>query len=131
MKKKTLEQMLAEQAEAPDQEESTRNFARFLDRWEEIKAAYVRGWTYKRIWQTLHNEGQFTFGYYAFNNYVRKMKRRELLIEKEKSRVKEEASPFGRRASAGSADEGNQSPTKLDLPVYGQKKTPGQKPGIF
>jgi hypothetical protein len=79
--------------------------ARFLDRWEEIKAAYARGWNYKRIWQTLHNEGQFTFGYGAFCNYARKMKRR-LLVEKEKGRVKEQTSPFGRRA--GSADEGRQ-----------------------
>lgn len=129
MKKKPLEQMLAEQAEAPDEQESARNFARFLDRWEEIKVSYAKGWTYKRIWQTLHREGQFTFGYCTFNNYVRKMKRRELLIEKEKNRVKEEASPFARRA-ATNGSEGNPSPTKVDLPVYGAKKTPGT-PGIF
>lgn len=129
MKKKPLEQMLAEQAEAPDEQEATRNFARFLDRWEEIKASYAKGWTYKRIWLTLHREGQFTFGYCTFNNYVRKMKQRELLIEKEKNRVKEEASPFARR-SGMVGSEGNPSPTKVDLPVYGAKKTPGT-PSIF
>ena len=129
MKKKPLEQMLAEQAEAPDEQEATRNFARFLDRWEEIKASYAKGWTYKRIWLTLHREGQFTFGYCTFNNYVRKMKQRELLIEKEKNRVREEVSPFARRAALGGSD-GNPSPTKVDLPVSGAKKIPGT-PGKF
>jgi hypothetical protein len=99
MTKKPLEQMLAEQAEMPDEKESTRNFARFLDRWEEIKTAYAKGWSHKRIWQVLHQEGQFTFGYCAFNKYVRKMKQREALIEKEKDKTGREMSPFSRRAA--------------------------------
>ncbi len=129
MKKKTLEQMLAEQAEAPDKDESARNLARFLDRWEEIKSSYAKGWSYKRIWQTLHNEGQFTFGYCAFNNYVRKMKRRELLIEKEKNRLQQEASPWARRATPEATPD-NPSPTKVEMPIFGTKKTPGM-PGKF
>lgn len=131
MKKKSLEQMLAEHAEAPEEDESARNLARFISRWEEIKAAYARGWTYKRIWQTLHREGQFTFGYCSFNNYVRKMKRRELLIEKEKNKLRQDASsPFARRVGQGGTDEGTPSPTKVDIPVYGTKRKPGE-PSIF
>lgn len=133
MKKKPLEEMLAEHAEAPDEEESARNFARFLDRWEEIKASYAKGWTYKRIWQTLHREELFTFGYYAFNNYVRKMKRRELLMEereKERNKVRQEAGPFSKRAAPGDVDDGNPSPTKVELPVFGKRRLPGT-PGKF
>lgn len=130
MKKKPLEEMLIEQAIEPNVDMSTRNFALFLDRWEEIKTAYAKGWSYKDIWRILNRNGQFTFGYNTFISYVRKMKRRELLIEKEKNKARMEASPFAKRAAQGNADDANPSPTKVDMPVFGSKKTPGT-PRIF
>ncbi len=130
MKKKPLEEMLIELAGEPDVDMSTRNWALFLDRWEETKSAYAKGWSYKDIWRILHRNSQFTFEYNTFISYVRKMKRRELLIEEEKNKARQKASPFSRRMAHEGGEDGNPSPTKLDLPIYGTKRKPGA-PGIF
>jgi hypothetical protein len=126
MKKKPLEQMLNEQADLPGVDESIRNFAVFQDRWEEIKDSYAKGWNYKNIWKVLCQEGQFSFGYCAFMGYVRKLRHRELLVEREKNRTGKDKPSWQKRAG----DPDNPSPTKVELPVYGSKRQPGT-PGKF
>ncbi|MDR1613555.1 MAG: TraK family protein [Planctomycetota bacterium] len=127
MKKKPLAQMLNEQADLPGVDESIRNFAVFQDRWEEIRDSYAKGWTYKNIWKVLCREGQFSFGYCAFMGYVRKLRHRELLLERENNGA-EKDEPLQMKRTL--ADPGNPSPTKVELPVYGTKRQPGT-PGKF
>lgn len=48
-----------------------------MERWDEICAAYDKGWSYLAIWKALHEEGVFAFSYPAFTGYIRKVKGRQ------------------------------------------------------
>ena len=75
--KKPLEQMLIEQGAKPNAGQAAKNYAAFMERWDEICAAYDKGWSYLAIWKALHGEGVFLFSYPAFTGYIRKVKTRQ------------------------------------------------------
>lgn len=74
MKKKSLEEMLVEQAEAA---KATGRWAAFLTVWDEVQASYAKGWKYKDIWKALHKAGMFGYGYSTFMYCIQRMRRRQ------------------------------------------------------
>lgn len=103
---KTLEEMLLEHAGKPGSGLAAKNYAAFLARWDEICAAYEKGWSYADIWKTLKAEGIFTFSYPAFTGYVRKIRRRRNEAEANRKEGRAVMPP-------GS--------TRVDLPVFGSE----------
>jgi hypothetical protein len=75
--KKPLEQLLIEHGVKQTAGQPAKNYATFMERWDEICAAYNKGWSYRAIWTALHDAGAFPFSYPAFTSYIRKVKNRQ------------------------------------------------------
>lgn len=123
-KKKTLEQMLIEFAGRPTSSNAARNYSVFMEHWEQIQEVHRKGWSYLMIWKTLTSEGIFTFSYPAFTSYIRKLESRQAgyVPKKQKSRNElPQTNPAIKRIGAGQY---NSSPTRIDMPVFGQNVPP-------
>ena len=122
--KKTLEQMLTEFAGKPTSSNAARNYAAFMEHWEQIKEAHGKGWSYLMIWKTLTAEGIFTFSYPAFTSYIRKLEARQAghVPRKRKSRQDQlQSNPVINRVGV---EQRNPSPNRIDMPVFGQNVPP-------
>jgi hypothetical protein len=123
--KKTLEQMLIEFAGRPTSSNAARNYSVFMEHWEQIQEAHRKGWSYLMIWKTLTSEGIFTFSYPAFTSYIRKLENRQAGYVPGKRKARNESpqsSPAIERI--GAEQQRNQSPNRVDMPVFGQNLPP-------
>jgi hypothetical protein len=123
-KKKPLEQLLIEHGAKQTAGQSAKNYAAFMERWDEICAAYDKGWSYLAIWKALHAEGVFAFSYPAFTGYIRKVKGRQEKGAQDKKALANRQAMQGRRMVPDVVDPNNPSPTRVDLPVFGKDKPP-------
>lgn len=121
MAKKSLRERMAETPSQPDVQESTRKFAMFLNCWNEVEKAFREGWSYRELWQILSRDGDIDFSYSSFVHYIRKVKRRQLDHEMERTRRanNNEASPAVK--STAKAHTIKPGSTKVDLPLFGQE----------
>lgn len=111
--KKSLEEMLIENGARPNASRSRKNYAAFMENWDEIRDCIEKGWSRKNIWETLHNAGIIDFSYPAFTNYIRK-------LEDRKRRMMGPAVPSPRRNLMPTDSAGKPISTKVDLPVFGE-----------
>ena len=112
-----------------DADTAARRQAVILSRWGEICDAYNHGWSYKEIWKGLEREGIVDFGYWAFQHYIRKIRRR--LVEAEqgtaspasggKTKTKPAAEVKPATASPASVPPGS---TRVEVPGFGQNLPP-------
>jgi hypothetical protein len=125
-----LAEILAENIQREDADIAARRQAIVLSLWEEICEAFTHGWSYKEIWKGLEREGIVDFGYWAFQHYIRKIRRR--LVEAEQ----------GTKPPGGGKTTANQvvmdkpvvppSPappasTRVDIPNFGQGIPPREQ----
>lgn len=71
MKKSLSERVIQKQTEKKNQRGNAK--IEFLALKEDIREALDKGCSMKAIWETLADEGQFSFGYKAFRHYVLKL----------------------------------------------------------
>ena len=125
MAKKSLRERLAETYSRTDAQESAKRLAKFLEHWEEVEKAFREGWPYKEIWRVLVRDGDIDFSYSSFLNFTRKVKRRQLDYEKERTRrTKHAAAATAAVKAAGQAPAIKPGSTKIDLPLFGQETRP-------
>lgn len=111
--KKSLEEMLIENGARPDASRSRKNYAAFMENWDEIRECIGKGWSRKNIWETLHKAGIIDFSYPAFTNYIRK-------LEERKMRVVGRTGLAPRQSLLPTDSTGKPISTKVDLPVFGE-----------
>ena len=115
MTKKTLEQMLVEQAERA---KSTGRWAAFLKVWDEVDDAYSKGWKYKDIWKVLNKAKMYEYGYTTFMYCIQRMKRRQ--AETGGREVVKAAPPTKTRQTAKSPPAATPGSNRVELPVFGE-----------
>lgn len=114
---KPLEELLLKHGRKPDSRLAAKRFAAFLERWDEIRAVYEKGWSYSDIWKTLRDEGLIDFSYASFTSYIRKMKKRKEKANTE-SQGSKQVPPLPERGTGRSVH--NPGSTKVDLPTFGE-----------
>lgn len=72
MPEKSLNQLLQEYATSPEADSHTRNRASFLRYRDEIFSALTAGWSMRKVWRVLHDDGRISFSYSVFAQYVKK-----------------------------------------------------------
>ena len=116
MARKTLEELLSENAAKPGLKDATRRLATFLAYWDEIEDAYQKGWPWSQIYNALAQGGIVDYSYSTFLHYKEKKRRRELeALKREEPRMAggaKETPPDQTQKTPGS--------TRVDLPVLGQ-----------
>ena len=122
MTEKSLRERLSENSGSQNAQRATIRLAKFLKLWKEVEEAFRDGWSYMDIWRVLHRDGEIDFSYSSFLNFVRKIKRRQLDHEKERTRK-----PNGAAAQASATKQGG---GKGELPLFG-KETPPREPRRF
>ena len=71
MKKSLSERVIQNQSEKKPGRSSAK--IEFIALKEDIREALDKGCSIKAVWETLSDEGQFSFGYKAFRHYVLKL----------------------------------------------------------
>ncbi|MDR1519001.1 MAG: TraK family protein [Planctomycetota bacterium] len=135
MEKKSLLQLLAERSVGDGSDRRARNYAVFLAVKDEVAEAFEQGWSLRRIWRVLKDEGGIPFGYDAFRRYVRRCiwgrpeKEAEPpnpspAVEPEKA-IQGRAMPDWPKPGTGAASKTASNSYKGEMPVYGRKSRPG------
>lgn len=120
MGKKSLRERLAESSSRQEAQDSAKRLAAFLKHWEEINEAYREGWSYKEIWRVLNRDGQIDFSYSTFLHFTRKLKRRQIEYEKERTRKTSNAAAATAAKAAVPLPAAKPGATRVDLPQFGQ-----------
>jgi hypothetical protein len=129
-----LAEILAENIQREDADTAARRQAVILSRWGEICDAYNHGWSYKEIWKGLEREGIVDFGYWVFQHYIRKIRRRLVEAEQGTAVPASEGKARARQVAEANLTAGAKpvaSPpaitpgsTRVDIPGFGQNLPP-------
>ncbi len=132
-----MAEILAENIQRDDADLAARRQAVILSQWGEICDAYNHGWSYKEIWKGLEREGRVDFGYWVFQHYVRKIRRRLFEAEtgtaspapggKAKTKKVEEANLMAEAKPAvppPAVPSAAPASTRVDIPGFGQNLPP-------
>ncbi len=123
-----MAEILAENIHREDADTAAQRQAVILSRWGEICDAYNHGWSYKEIWKGMEREGIADFGYWVFQHYIRKIRRR--LVEAEQGTAS--PAPEGKARARQVAETKPPAPppsaaptsTRVDVPGFGQNLPP-------
>ena len=89
--KKSLSERVSQHQHKKQQGKRRTAKVEFIALKEDIREALDAGWSMKAVWETLSSEGQISFGYKAFRNYVITLIKSEQEHTKEGEKKEEEA----------------------------------------